>query len=152
MSMHTKEPWLIGERVESKGRVIHRQYDGSFDPVIHEERIAFAKADRRTRGWEAREMANARRIVTCVNACRGIDTEILEKMTIPNVYGRVKNVLDMERSREQRDELLAVLESLFDIGSVYGSSIEADNPFCCGFEEWEKTARAVIAKAKGGAV
>lgn len=49
----------------------------------------------------------------------------------------------------ERDELLAVLEGLFEIGNVFTSAIEAVDPFSGGFEAWEKRARAAIAKARG---
>ena len=53
---------------------------------------------------------NARRIVACVNACAGIDTELLEIIedNDKTLAGVIANV------EKQRDELLAALERFMD--------------------------------------
>lgn len=50
---------------------------------------------------------------------------------------------------EQRDELLAVLDGLFEIGNVFPSAIEAVDPYAGAFQDWEVKARAAVAKARG---
>lgn len=50
----------------------------------------------------------------------------------------------------QRDELLAALEGLFQIGQVFASAIEASDHET-DFERWAVSAREAIARAKGGA-
>lgn len=50
---------------------------------------------------------------------------------------------------EQREELLASLEGLFEIGNVFPTAIEAIDPYAGAFEAWEVKARAAIAKARG---
>lgn len=133
--MHSPEPWKVNENLDNQ--------------VVSDWGVIIAETFRDRNGALV-PRGNARRIVACVNACTGIPTDVLEK-------GRLsRDAFQLEETRadlaeQHRDDLLAVLERLFDIGSVHGSSIEADNPFVCGFEEWEKTARAAIAKAKGGA-
>ncbi len=60
MSEHTKEPWTLGPAAVrgGDGQVVAKTWgdDGG------------------------QELANARRIVACVNACRGISTEALESI------------------------------------------------------------------------
>lgn len=56
--------------------------------------------------------ANARRIVACVNACRGLPTEELEQKGLVAAVGT--QLLDVE---QQRDELLKALEEVHRISS-----------------------------------
>lgn len=79
---HTKEPWAYYPNGE-----IHTQ-ENAIKPKQPYSAIAFAP-----------DYENARRIVSCVNACAGIDTDIIES----NV-GNVWHLL------QQRDELLAALK------------------------------------------
>ena len=52
--------------------------------------------------------ANARRIVACVNACSGVDSDLLEAYPAP-----------FSKLREQRDELLAVVEELAESAAYW---------------------------------
>ena len=64
---HTAEPWVVGRKV---GRLIYS--DGIAG-------CAIAECDGSVDGMDrATELANARRIVACVNACTGTDTSKLE--------------------------------------------------------------------------
>lgn len=60
--------------------------------------------------------ADARRIVACVNACEGLDTDKLERVPVP--FAQMLNVGFMElweqytTLKEQRDELLQALQAL----------------------------------------
>ena len=52
--------------------------------------------------------ANARRIVACVNACKGISTETLEQ-----VRGNASaSVAQLDAMRQQRDKLLVMVKQL----------------------------------------
>jgi len=55
--------------------------------------------------------ADARRIVACVNACEGVDTDAL-----PEIPGGVAGLLTVTQSlKQQRDELRAALIKLVDV-------------------------------------
>lgn len=54
---------------------------------------------------------------------------------------------DVLRLYEQRDELLAALDELFEIGQVFASAIEAED-ISTDFEVWAEKARAAISKAR----
>ena len=51
--------------------------------------------------------ANARRIVACVNACRGLSTDELERFGLASAFGT--ELIELEK---QRDQLLESLEFL----------------------------------------
>lgn len=76
---------------------------------------------------------DARRTVACVNACAGFSTQTLEA-TVANGSGVIRAL------QRQRDELLAILESMFnehgDFEYEIGTLVKA---------------RVAIAKIKGGA-
>lgn len=126
---HTPEPWAL---------------EGWL--VVEDHGIRFAVADIMTSAQFSTDVevstavkeANGRRIVACVNACQGIETECLE-----HTHGL--NELYDELIR-QRDALLSALQRLVTATSA-------------GFEErdeaeegaaWEH-AQFVMAKVKGGA-
>ena len=102
---HTPEPWATnGTRIESE-----HSHGWANDGWI----IA---------GLEGPDAeANARRIVACVNACAGIETELLEILTDND-----KTISGLIRSIEkQRDELLSAAEA-----------IEIDAEECLDFDEF----------------
>lgn len=82
--------------------------------------------------------ANARRIVACVNACRGMPTDELEQKGLVAAVGT-----QLLEADQLRDELLAALEEVHSIAS--GSNITHNmmviRDHCAD----------AIAKAKGGA-
>lgn len=82
MSEHTKEPWIYecGD-ANHLGIIIGRHGGEVVDGEFSE--------------------ANARRIVACVNACAGLETEIIER-NVGNVWKLIR----------QRDELLAALKEV----------------------------------------
>lgn len=145
MNKHTEEPWLVS--MESGGvRVMAEDCDGRYT-------LADMYSDR--------QYDNARRIVACVNACQGIPTKRLEA-------GAADVLADSLELKEQRDELLAKLESLVgdvkalieDSGGVYGLHKNGDpapwDELVAGgsYEEWLRSlndATDLIAKVKGGA-
>ena len=84
---HTPEPWIFAVADDFYcGSIMGRHGGEVFDGDFTE--------------------ANARRIVACVNACAGVHTEILEE------GGQGTVAASMARLTEQRDKLLAELESL----------------------------------------
>lgn len=91
--------------------------------------------------YRAQSAEYARRIVACVNACEGIDTESLEA----DGYG--DNWAEIAQHRvdlmDQRDELLAAFEKMH---SVFTSGTRLEH---C--EAALKECAAVFARAKGGA-
>lgn len=108
---HTKEPWRVSDKSK---RVVCYGHD---EVVINSE-------------------ANASRIVACINACAGLDTEQLESSGGIAATAKYLSVQIASVNR-QRDELLAVLEGLLD---------EVAGCMCT----YEMPARAVIQKVRGG--
>jgi hypothetical protein len=66
---HTSEPWLIQHEFD---------HDSTYIVAAHDIEIACLPA---SMPWQKR-LANARRIVACVHACKGITTEALENNAI----------------------------------------------------------------------
>lgn len=92
--------------------------------------------------WNANVIhPDARRIVACVNACAGLDTEYLETVGLPEFVGKTLCAdlaqKELDRVVAQRDELLAVLEAMLE---------EVAGCYCTT----EAPARAVIQKVRGG--
>lgn len=86
----------------------------------------------------------ARRIVACVNACAGLDTALLENITM--LGDRLKYRIDvLHNEAYQRDQLLAALELLAD---AVGASCDADQDEMA-VKPAMKRARAAIAAVKG---
>ena len=94
MSNHTKAQWSWQAESESVAYLVE-----SDDATI----IARLSGGDGTNNF-SRAAANARRIVACVNACEGIETEELNEYCAVSA----KEYQDLER---QRDELLAALNS-----------------------------------------
>lgn len=153
MSKHTPEPWVRGDRlldiVSSKGNLVARLAG--------------------TVGKCEIEDANLRRIVACVNACRGLPTDELEQKGLvaavgtqllasdDRAEGQEREIRKLARTTadaenkladvlNQCDELLAALEIIVASEEFHGDS------FVCDFGTLQGLARAAIAKAKGGAV
>lgn len=90
------------------------------------------------------DLANARRIVACVNACEGIPTEALEQ----DFIGKISQVggESIERNRDLLDVLVQAVEQA---GFLVGGPTDhraAEH----GEPKWVCNARAVIAKARRG--
>lgn len=81
--------------------------------------------------FNAEQIANARRLVACWNACNGVPTELLEAYPAP-----------FSQLRAQRDELLEALKLADCLLSGANMNREAV----------ERKVRAAIAKATGGAL
>ena len=93
MSEYSKEPWHVGDM------------NNNADFIYGVDGWAIANCYL-NKGISAK---NARRIVACVNACKGISTEKLEGP------GMLVNIPDDHNIIKQRDELLINLKKLVDI-------------------------------------
>ena len=127
---HTPEPWRVGRRgndvVGSNGLVdtVAMMIDCDSDEQTH---------------------ANARRIVTCVNACEGMDdAEISRGLISTNHYSTVVN--ERDELKAINAELLAFAERAADVLEYYNENkgVTRDSALCELFE----LANAAIAKAK----
>jgi len=110
MSEHTKEPWRVGDGKKPfyawAGQIVaEHNFDGS--------EFILASCNQ---NHEDEALANARRIVACVNSCRGIQTELLEQDKGP--FQHLGEVL------RERDEALALVKEL-----VWKS-------YCAGYEQF----------------
>ena len=76
MSEHTKEPWEIWETIDSDGD----HWISVSTPGIKTIRRMVAHITLKSES-DQEDIANARRIVACVNACAGISTSLLERAT-----------------------------------------------------------------------
>lgn len=122
---HTQEPWRANDA--------QADIDGpNGEPVA----VCYCNDES---GDDAKE--NARRIVACVNACAGIDTELLE-IIADNDKTLAGVITELEK---QRDTFLAALERIVDSDEYTGDS------FVCDFATLQSVARAAIASVKGGA-
>lgn len=86
-------------------------------------------------------IANARRIVACVNACHGMPIEVIESMpgTVADLATTCKAFM------AQRDYLLAALRTIANSEQIEGDTI------VCDFDTLQGVARSAIAKIEGGA-
>lgn len=126
MMEHTKEPWSIAKHDKS----IVICFQGEKTP--HGTTPYFAGGG----SLEDERNANARRVVACVNACKGIDTVELEMDN--SLF--IAALREKHELRQQRDELLSVLESII-----------GDGIHCDVVPHLHEKAIAAIAKVKGGA-
>ena len=97
---HTPEPWRLYRNNQSVG-----------DAVGNAVCDVWPRCDAQLASEEGK--ANARRIVSCVNACIGIGTEALEKM--PNPFGVLLSTKSFKDIIAQRDELQAEVDELLDL-------------------------------------
>ena len=91
MTDHTKEPWLCDKRTVY---ALNKNGFNIFSAVVQDCHAGNSELE-----------ANAHRIVACVNACEGIETDEL------NAY-RVVSAKEYLKIERQRDELLAALEAV----------------------------------------
>lgn len=148
MSNHTPEPWQLDDEPDTCTNFYSDDATGSIIGGCPEYKFAKRPIDERK--------ANARRIVACVNACAGLDTEDLER------NGVIAASSDyFSKLKWQRDELLEALEDLYK-GYVFvleagrdrimdlGGQCDPVDVMEIGYPRLA-SARAVISKAKGGA-
>ena len=141
---HTPEPWIRDDRSGLECDV--RAASGRKVALCWG--LASNNARNYDKKYKAECDANARRIVACVNACRGIDDELLADDCIR------KTREDRDELLKQRDELLEALRGLLDgvDCSDYGE-VGIDNPEPVTHQPGNScpvcAARAAIAKATG---
>jgi len=138
---HTKEPWRLGKLTHPRDYETVRETVGPHDVVVDTDDgvyvLAFCNYN-----FPQDALANARRIVACVNACAGISTESMEVGGVGSIFS-----LGLEEQRrgdvaeQQRDALLAALE---DIAQWTERYTQPGHPI-------STVARRAIASAKGGA-
>ena len=113
MTQHTPEPWVRGERlldiVSSKGNLVARLAG--------------------TAGKCEVEDANLRRIVACVNACAGWETNQLEVMEL----GSLKESL--VRVMQQRDDLQAQVDELLKALRIARESMLRARSVMCKYDD-----------------
>ncbi|MGY6037818.1 hypothetical protein [Aeromonas sp. AE23HZ002T15] len=134
MSKHTQEPWLR-----------------SSDDFVAAESDQLNNGEYILSCFGPDQAANARRIVACVNACRGLPTDELEQKGVVAAVGT--ELLELDR---QCGELLAALVATTEhLAKVMGGPLIAGAgvTFANGVEGIPTImkARAAIAKTKGGA-
>lgn len=138
---HTAEPWHLGN---------------GFLAIYDQYGWGVAGVTKHPRQVSGERTANARRIVACVNACRGLSTDELEKHGLVSAVGT--ELIELEK---QRDQLLTALERM---NKAYVCLLEAGRDRivslggkCDPVDVMEKNdqhlrdSREAIAAAKGGA-
>lgn len=130
---YTPEPWALNRHGAIIGGPIIEYTNGGAQSQI----AMVIGAD-----WmkEGETLANARRIVACVNACAHVSTEALEAAS----PGQMKSSLDrmheeIERLEQQRDKLMSFVEEY----------IEAWNDGMAGDSYLLRNAKELIAAVKG---
>lgn len=124
MSEHTKEPWRIPDdrQLEIEGE--------------YGDAVARVHADGGTHDFH-----DARRIVACVNACSGIDTEFLERTHAEGYASGFRKHIECERQRD------VLLDALNKIASASRAAV--------GFRDLQVVARQALVETrlnkKGGA-
>lgn len=116
MKQHANEPWSAVEVTKDEDQLIKiRASNGA--------NIARLWIDVDDKHFSDEQRENARRIVACVNACRGLPTDELEQKGLVAAVGT-----QLLEADQLRDELLAALEKLSgdvealmkESGGVYG--------------------------------
>lgn len=128
MSDHTPEPWAIYE-----GESVH----GVLDSTGRHLAEMWLRKD-----WDS--LANARRIVACVNACRGIETDLIEQMTAAVIAGNPVHeaLYGAQQLTRERDEARAMVRELLEALKDASDWLESDGNEAHSY-------RAIIAKAEG---
>jgi hypothetical protein len=135
---HSKTPWLVvGEDYRYPG------IDSQVNSVVifgdRNEETGVRGKDRNN------SIANARRIVACVNALDGVSTEHLEQYGLPDFAQKISDLA------QQRDELLHALKEVLSItGYSHGVTGYHLNGQIAEWGEFEEVsiAEAVIAKVE----
>ena len=83
MREHTKEPWVIDtDTVSSYAAAIRVKWEGGQKTIAYVEGPGLSPGDDEKRSLG---LANARRIVACVNACAGLSTEAIESGAVADL-------------------------------------------------------------------
>jgi hypothetical protein len=148
MSEHTKEQWRLGKFTGPSSYEKVRETCGLMDIVVDTEIGPYVLASCNINFPEDAK-ANARRIVACVNACAGIETDHLENHGLPGFAEKISILV------RQRDELHSALELLLERTEVPDRDCRCHiSPPCndcvenSGLREAVEFAQAIIAKVK----
>jgi hypothetical protein len=142
MTNEFKTPW----------RVVPRDYKDGFHIEDAEGNEVADDGSAWDEYRESMTIESARRIIACVNACAGIDTEKLEKM--PRPFGDLLSkpfkqtairghyeIDEYAEAKAQRNELMALALMAQEFCRQRGGS----------WAEFQGAVEAAVAKAKGGA-
>ena len=142
MSKHTPEPWVMSTK--ASGNWWHISAGNQAIAAVH------AASKKRNEPYASMFEANARRIIACVNACAGVDTDLLETGELDK-----PTMLVIQENKDLKhccDELLAALEGVLavvgDSTGVAGYHLNGDIADWDEFDEINAVYTA-IAKAKG---
>ena len=114
-SQHTPAPWLVADswhtwpqaRGKHERHILVLARDTSEPSICH---VATVEPDKIE--VQARELANARRIVACVNACEGIATEALEQDAVQKLLKAAVHALHQFDRSQALDIAGFVVENL----------------------------------------
>lgn len=114
---HTATPWAINDVNTS---------------LVYSEKTALNLA----RAFGENKEANARRIVAAVNACEGIETEILEAGTMGEIGTAIRTMdTENERLRQQNAELVQALKKLSLMAQTSGGTAGSDKALIDAIEQ-----------------
>ena len=112
---HTKEPWRLGRFTGPESYEEARETCGKMDVVVDTDTGPYVLAACNI-NFPDDAMANAHRIVACVNACAGISTTGLEIAGFGGLHHIAEATFEQRMARNeiirQRDELLAAMRYL----------------------------------------
>ena len=114
---HTPEPWAVSDS----------PYGAIISTASRELRQSWCVSTEDTGRNYSDEIAvaNARRIVACVNACAGIETTVLEKENVVSYHKKAR--AERNTYRELCGELLEALKN-----SSAAAHMHTANQVCCG--------------------
>lgn len=139
---HTKEPWRLGKLTHPRDYETVRETVGPHDVVVDTDDGVYVLASCNY-NFPQDALANARRIVACVNACAGISTENLEdNIPVKELARRYNETI------RQRDELLAAAE-VIEINSDEVMDFDECTAMLIPMDDYHRLMEA-IASAKGG--
>lgn len=135
---HTPEPWALSDS----------PYGAIFSNATPEIRKNWCLSTRdtgRAYGYEV-AVANARRIVDCVNACAGKETEDLEAMEGKDIFtgNLFSKRVAMEKERDTYRELCAEL-----VGIIKEHINYVDDAIHCDFKNAIAKAEAILGDKNG---
>lgn len=133
---HSKEPWRQGKAYNA---IVS---DDACGPMVNG-----AEAVAHYGGYMVAESVaeeNRRRIVACVNACAGLDTELLENIAM--LGDTLKDRIDALRTEaNQRDQLRAALVAMLEIHGVTQKYADTHIEIPQSWVEVSDIARAALA-------
>lgn len=132
MSKHTNEPWATEYRERPDGMFAQEIFDEDGETIAT---MAWypVKVDI---GTATNREDNARRIVACVNACRGLATDDLEQTGLASAFGYQLIEADL-----QRDALKAALKRIAEYPETSQQEL--------GIEAIKAIARMAIERVEG---